>query len=295
MDLHLSPLSVSSPGSPPGRRWPRPQGLARAGVLLSLTLGIFSGAACGENKANPQVAPGEADRVLFERGSDALAGRKWLTAREYFRQIVDGYPQSAYRADAKLGLGDTYLGEETAQSLVLAVNEFREFLSFYPTHPRADYAQYKLAMCHYTQMAKPERDQTESKEAVKEFEVFLERFPNSQLTEDARLRHRESRDRLSESDYRVGLFYYRSRWYPGAIDRFKALLQADPQYTGRDAVYFHLAEALAKVNREAEALPYLQRLLDEFERSEFLEDAKKRMAELKASAAVPKEPAGGQA
>ena len=57
---------------------------------------------------------------------------------------------------------------------------------------------------------------------------------------------REARDRLSESDYLVGYFYFRQRWYPGAIDRFKALLKDDPEYTGRDAVFFHLAESLVE-------------------------------------------------
>ena len=40
-----------------------------------------------------------------------LNKKHWLTSREYFRQLMDSYPQSQYRADAKLGLGDTYLGE----------------------------------------------------------------------------------------------------------------------------------------------------------------------------------------
>ena len=73
----------------------------------------------------------------------------------YFQQIVDGYPQSPFRPDAKLGVGDAYLGEDTAESVVLAANEFREFLQFYPTNPRADYAQYKLAMSHFEQMRAP--------------------------------------------------------------------------------------------------------------------------------------------
>ena len=30
---------------------------------------------------------------------------------------------------------------------------------------------------------------------------------------------REARDRLSEADYEVGVFYFRQHWYPGAIDR----------------------------------------------------------------------------
>ena len=67
-------------------------------------------------------------------------------------QVTETYTQSPYRPDAKLGIGDTYLGEGTPEALVLALNEFQEFLAFYPTHPRADYAQYKLGMTHFRQM-----------------------------------------------------------------------------------------------------------------------------------------------
>ena len=41
------------------------------------------------------------------------------------------YPGSPYRADAKLGIGDAYLGEARSDSTVLAANEFREFLNFF--------------------------------------------------------------------------------------------------------------------------------------------------------------------
>ena len=97
-------------------------------------------------------------------------------------------------------MGDTYLGEGNVESLVLAVNEFKEFLSFYPTHRRADYAQYKLALCHYRQMRGPERDQRETREAVQEFETFIAKYPNSPLLPEVQARYREARDRLSLSD-----------------------------------------------------------------------------------------------
>jgi outer membrane protein assembly factor BamD len=242
---------------------------------LALTL------ACGSNPRRVPAGNSQPDRYLFERGTDELNERDWLPAREYFRELVDSYPQSQYRADAKLGIGDSYLGEGTTEAKILAMNEYREFLTFFPTHPRADYAQYKLAMAHYYQMLNPQRDQTETKEAIREFNAFIERYPNSQLVGDVRTRLREAKDRLSESDYQVGLFYYRNRWYPGAVDRFKAVLERDPEYTYRDALYFHLAESLVKLQRPAEALPYFERLVKEFERSEYLADAHKRIAELK--------------
>jgi outer membrane protein assembly factor BamD len=249
-------------------------------VLLALLLATAAGCAPKESTVPPGTT--QPDKFLFDRGNEELKEESWLSAREYFRQIVDNYPQSALRPDAKLAIGDTYLGENTAESLVLAANEYREFLTFYPTNPRADYAQYKLAMSHYEQMRAPERDQTETKEAIREFEVFFERYPNSPLMPEVRTRWREARDRLSEASYRVGLFYFRSRWYPGAIDRFREVLKEDPAYTRRDAVYFYLAESLARTDKKAEAIPYFERLLKEFDESEHRAEAQKRLEELKA-------------
>jgi outer membrane protein assembly factor BamD len=254
------------------------------GVFRTLSLvAALALAACAGDARGPAAAGAQPDSYLFERGSKALEAQDWLEAREYFRQIVDGYPQSPHRADAKLGIGDSLLGEGTTEARTLAIAEFREFLTFFPTHSRADYAQYKLAMAYFYQMRGPERDQTPTKDAVREFQGFVDRYPNSTLMAEVKPRMREAKDRLSESDYRVGLFYYRSRWYPGAIDRFKELLRTDPEYTHRDAVYFHLAEALVESGKEAEALPYYERLLMEFEQSEYLQEASERIGKLKTS------------
>ena len=77
-------------------------------------------------------------------------------------------------------------------------------------------------------MLAPERDQTNTREAVKELQVFVDRYPNSALLPEAQSLMREAKDRLSEASYRVGFFYYRSKWYPGAVDRFKQVLNERP-------------------------------------------------------------------
>jgi len=258
-------------------------------VWLLVGATIVGAAACtGRARSMVPAGTSEPDKFLFDKGTDALKSKKWLTAREFFKQVTETYTASPYRPDSKLGIGDTYLGEGTAEALVLAINEFREFLSFYPTNRRADYAQYKLALAHVRQMRAPQRDQTETREAIREFEMFVARYPNSSLMPEVRTKLREAKDRLDASDYLVGYFYFRQRWYPGAIDRFKTLLKEDPEFSGRDAVYFHLAEALVKMKQEAEALPYFEKLLQEFEKSEYLLETHKRIAELKAAAAQTK-------
>lgn len=247
--------------------------------------------ACASKPGLVPAGTANADQYLFTQGEAALKDEKWTQAREYYRQIVDNYPQSEYRPDAKLAVGDTYIGEDTTESLLLGINEFREFLTFYPTHARADYAQYRLAYGYTQQMLGADRDQSSTREAVKELEVFMQRYPNSTIRPVAEQLLRDAKDRLSESSYRVGYYYYRVKWYPGAIDRFREILKTDPGYTRRDAVYFHLAESLVlsdKEKNQAEALPYYERLLNEFEQSEYLDRSKKRVAELKGGEATRK-------
>jgi len=252
----------------------------RLALVTSLVASAIGCASTGRRAAPPGTP--QPDRFLFEKGTEALNQKKWLVAREFFKQVTETYTQSPLRPDAKLGIGDTYIGEGSAEALVLAINEFQEFLSFYPTNRRADYAQYKIGLAHFKQMRNPQRDQTETRDAIREFEAFVARYPASDLMPEARARLRESRDRLDESDFEVGFFYYRIRNYAGAVDRFKSVLNRDPEFTNRDSVYFYLAETYVKTKREAEALPYYEKLVSEFERSDHLQDARKRIAELKA-------------
>jgi len=262
-------------------------------ALAALCLGLTLLSGCASASGRRAVPPGTAqpDRFLYDRGLESLGNKKWLTAREFFKQVTETYTQSPIRPDAKLGIGDSYIGEGSPEALVLAIAEFQEFLSFYPTHERADYAQYKLGLAHFRQMRAAQRDQTETRDSVREFETFLVRYPNSTLAPEAKNRLREAKDRLGEAEFEVGRFYWRIRWFPGAIDRLSTLLKDDPQFTGRDGAYYYLGESLIQVNRQAEALPLYEKLVTEFEQSTYLEEAKKRIEAIKSGAPLPGAPA----
>ena len=105
---------------------------------------------------------------------------------------------------------------------------------------------------------------------------LIERWQNAEdqnileaWTNGGRFRGRKVTDKMITD-------YYRKR--RNAYDK------DDPEYTKRDGVYFYLGEALLKVNRPAEALPYYERIVKEFEKSDYLEEAQKRIAAIKAQA-----------
>jgi outer membrane assembly lipoprotein YfiO len=261
---------------------------AAAGAALYL---VALATGCASAPALPAAGSVDADKFLFDRGTKSLEEKKWLAAREYFRRLVETYPQSPHRADAKLGIGDAYLGEGRADSIVLAANEFREFLSFFPLNPRADYAQYKLGVAQMRQMLGPARDQTATRAALTELDRFLQNYPKSALRPEVEKLRRQARDRLSESEFRVGVFSYRTRNYGGALQRFQGILKDDPEYTFRDGVYYYLGETYLKAYQNAlgpvkeqlknDALAHYEKLVAEFTTSEYLERAKKRIAEIK--------------
>jgi len=73
------------------------------------------------------------------------------------------------------------------------------------------------------------------------------------------------------------------KYYPGAIGRLKPLVESDPGYTNRDAAFYYLGESFVAVQQPAAALPYFERIVKEFEQSQYLERAHKRVDELKAT------------
>lgn len=248
-------------------------------AVLCSAVALLS-AACVRPMRMPQPGEREPDKYLFDRGSEALKEGHWLEAREYFQRLVDQFPQSPFRQEARLGIGDAYLGEGGYDTLVIAAEKFREFLRYFPLNERADYAQYKVAVAEAEQMLSPERDQTPTITALREIEAFLQQYPNSKYTPEVLALQRTARDRLSDSEYRVGLFYFRSRWYRGAEPRFEAILKNNPEYLRRDAVYYHLAESLLRTGRPKEAFEMFTKLVEEFKVSEHLEASQLRITEL---------------
>jgi outer membrane protein assembly factor BamD len=258
---------------------------ARAACLALLALA----AGCGPGKPKiPALGTQDADKFLFNRGMEELNKKHWYSANEYFKRLIESYPQSDKRQDAKIGLGDSMLGLKSASADILAINEFREFLQYYPLNPKADYALYRICQAEYRQVLIPERDQSATVEAMKDIDTFLERYPTveqSKYRPEVEKLKRAAQDRLSDKEFLVGLYYFRAGKgvIGGALNRFTYLLQHDPDYTRRDQVYYYLAESMMRLSRAngPQALPYFDKIVQEFPKSKFYRQAQLRVAELK--------------
>ncbi len=239
--------------------------------------------ACGgkETVSDSRLGGRPADTVLVELGQGALESKDWTDARNYFQQLLDTYPRSQLAGDARIGIADSYFFQRGSGNIVLAIAEYRDFLTFFPNHPRADYAQYQIALGYYKQIHSAERDQEPTRTAVEELNKLTELYRNSLYAEEGRALLQECNELLAESEFLIGQFYLKTRkWCRGAIPRLKGVLETYPTYSGADKVYFHLGSAYELCNSPSEALPYYQRVIDNYPDSEHRKDAEDRLTKL---------------
>src|SRR3984885_7869523 len=147
---------------------------------------------------------------------------------------------SAYLAQAKLAIGDSYFKEGGAGNLNLATDEYKSFITFFPFMPEAAYAQMQIAMVHYRRMDRSDRDHTEAQLAEQEFQTFLQKYPDSPLVAQSTQHLREIQEALADSDFRVAAFYDSKKSYRAAASRLAELVDRYPLYSKADQALWML-------------------------------------------------------
>src|SRR5271169_2767041 len=130
---------------------------------------------------SPVAAGDQPDKILYERSALEIEKGRYEVGRLTLQTLLNTYPDSEFLAKAKLAIADSYYNEGGVSGLTQAEAEYRDFETFFPTAPEAPEAQFRVAMCHFRMMGKPDRDRTEARLAEAEFKEFLLKYPNSKL------------------------------------------------------------------------------------------------------------------
>ena len=92
---------------------------------------------CGQKSAKLQKSVVPPDKTLFETGSDYLNRSQYIKARLAFQNLIMTYPDSEMAAEAHFAIGDSFYEEGGTENLLQAENQFKDFIVFFPAHPKA--------------------------------------------------------------------------------------------------------------------------------------------------------------
>jgi len=222
----------------------------------------------------------EPDRVLFDRAMRDLKKNKFTVGRLTLQTLINTYPDSEFLPRAKYAMAESFFKENSSSSLSQAENEFKDYITFFPTSDLADDAQLKIAMTHIRRIEKHDRDNTQSRLAEVELKSMIETYPDSDLLDEAKRDLRAVQEVLADGVSAVGNFYMLHRNYAAAVSRYKEVVTKYPDYSRIPDTLFGLGEALRHAGNEPEAAIYYARIVIEHPISDRVAEAKKTLTAL---------------
>jgi len=214
-------------------------------IALAATLALAT--ACTNKKVNNPLAKVDSkqpDKVLFDRGMDAMKHNHFDIARLDMQTLINTYPDSEYIARAKLSLADSWYAEGGTAALAQAEQEYEDFETFFPNMPEAAEAQEKIANIQFQQMEKPDRDFTHAVRAEQEYRKVILQYPDNQkMVAEAKKRLLQVQEVVAEREFRVGRFYYLRGSYMAAIARLQSIVDRYPLYSKADEALYLIGQS----------------------------------------------------
>jgi outer membrane protein assembly factor BamD len=182
---------------------------------------IFVFAACGTSGRIRYDTPQEA----FGKGRALFEQRKYTEAIPYFQGVFSFGRTHQWAADAQLYLARAYAANDEH---LLAANEYDRFTRIYRADPRIPLAHYEWALTYYALSPTPELDQTNTKRAIEEFQLFIERYPEDTLAVNAQQRITELRSKLAKKQLETARLYERRELFEASALSYETVFDLYP-------------------------------------------------------------------
>ncbi|MEW5901940.1 MAG: outer membrane protein assembly factor BamD [Acidobacteriota bacterium] len=257
---------------------------------LILVAALVAGLCSWSCKEKPvEIAPeiAASDEALYKAGQEFVK-KDPEKARLYFRQVIDSFPKSFYAQRAKLAIADSYFEKGDEGSMILAAQEYREFIQLYPYSPSASFAQYQIAMTYFKKALKAGRDQTKTLQALAEFKRVITTYPLSEEAKLAQKQVTECEERLASHYLGIGEYYYKTNAFKASTARLTEIMTNYPSFSGLDKVYYYLADSYYQWGKVEESIPYFTKLVSDFPESRYSKKAQDKLAQINKAASQSK-------
>lgn len=205
----------------------------------------------------------------FAQAEQAMERKDYTDAVARYNAIRSRFPYSQYATLAELRLADAYFEEAKFPS---AIAQYRNFIKLHPNHPKVPYASFRVAESFNGQLPQDwlllppsyERELASARDAEREYEFFLKKFPGSEFEGDARKKLALVKRRLADHEMYVAQFYLKRDNPRGAAMRLTYLLD---KYSGvgLDAqALFLLARSYIELKDTGKARTALDDLIENF-------------------------------
>lgn len=214
-------------------------------VLLSALLFPVLQSCGGSGKAAAEISTKE----RFEIGMAALEDEDYLKAQQQFEIILLQDPASEYADDAQFYLGEAHYRDSDYK---LAAFHFNRVVRDFPSSVHYKQALFQTGDCYFQVSPNYERDQQETENAIKQFQLFTKVFANDSLTIVAQERIVSLRTKLARREYTVATHYLNQDEFQAAEIYFQRIVDKYPDTRYYEQALKGLEEAATRLQKREE-------------------------------------------
>ena len=193
-------------------------------------------------------------REKYEVAEDLFKRGKYGRAQDKLEDILPLCAGTGYLEKSQFLLAESYFNLE---EWIEARGEYGSFVMNFPGSPFAETAAFRKAVSSYNMEFKVSRDESNTTTAMKDFERYLDEYPETPLRDSVNYYYDQLIERLAEKEFQTARLYMRMDRPQATVIYLKEFLDTYPKSKRRQESLFMISEAYTKLDQFDAARTYL--------------------------------------
>lgn len=227
----------------------------RANSFIFLLL-ILSFLSCSEyNKVLKSSDP----ELKFTKAVEYYKDGRCYQALPLFEELIASVRGTQRAEEAYYYFAKTHY---CIEDYYLANYYLKNFVKTFPTSKYAEECTFLAAMCSFDLSPTHSLDQTETRLAIDDFQLFIDRYPYSELKDSCNAMIGELRNKLEKKSFEVAKLYYTTEKYRSAVVALNNALKEYPDSPYREEMLYLIVESNYKFAQGSVEEKKLGRFMD---------------------------------
>ena len=210
--------------------------------------------------------------AAYNAGSEAFKQQQFIKAAKKFNEAELLFPQSEWASKASLLAAYSFYIDGYNDDSIF---QLTQFIKTYPKDKKLAYANYLLAMSHYSKIVDEKKDLGPLIKSKKRFEYIVKTYPESDFALDSRFKLDLIHETLASKEMYIAKHYIKKQKWIAAINRLKYIVDEYQTTIFVEEALHRLVEVHYKMGLEEEAKKYASLLGYNYTSSNWYEESYK--------------------
>ncbi len=209
----------------------------KRGIYLIISVLALVSVSCSKYQ---KIQKSQDFKYKYEKALEYYEKEDYYRALNLFDQVIPFYRGTDEAEDIAYKYAYAYYNQK---EYIMASYYFDRFAKTYPRSDEAEECMYMSAYCKYKESPNYKLDQTSTREAINQLQLFINAYPTSERVDQCNELIDELRTKLQKKDFEIARLYLKMDQYEAAVTSFNNLLIDYPDTEFKEDALFYTIQS----------------------------------------------------